>query len=406
MKKTSKTLKFFSCGVYYLDAVFFVSSRVVAFENSFDYVSGISYEPIAKLVNFLNDKKNELEKYGDRLRKSNTVRDSVSNANNANARKSFLLSAILEPVKDAIVNKPKQYFGKVFCVAKDFVFPGACRNSVGLEDENFTAIKNNSNEEEKARLKNNTKMPSERRIFLNQKFNQLQQEISKIKAGGVVIKEPIIEQKTVERTIEKIVSGLSQDDLDSGISSVRTEIQNLNTNLTNKINNCHPTPPRQTTAVYQAVSLTNRIDNLTGVSLSRITVSGVTGLTDSDIPDGITASNYLLLAGGTISGDLTISGNATLGVVTLQNATAGYFTATSTAQASTFPLRFHHRFDGKRFRLPRFSQRTASSQRRPCFRHHFCRLSIRRNGSDRRSLFRANLERNRSGYSPCRHIPL
>ena len=48
-------------------------------------------------------------------------------------------------------------------------------------------------------------------------------------------------------------------------------------------------------------------------------------------------TNYLLLAGGTISGDLTISGNATLGVITLQNATAGYFTATSTAQASTFP---------------------------------------------------------------------
>ena len=100
-----------------------MSSRVVAFENSFDYVSGISYEPIAKLVNFLNDKKNELEKYGDRLRKSNTVRDSVSNANNANARKSFLLSAILEPVKDAIVNKPKQYFGKVFASPKISFFP-------------------------------------------------------------------------------------------------------------------------------------------------------------------------------------------------------------------------------------------------------------------------------------------
>ena len=50
-------------------------------------------------------------------------------------------------------------------------------------------------------------------------------------------------------------------------------------------------------------------------------------------------------------------------------------------------LRFHHGFDGKRFSLYRLSQRTASSQRRPCFRHHFCRLSIRRNGIDRRSVF-------------------
>ena len=344
-------------------------------KNSFDYVSGISYEPIAKLVNFLNDKKNELEKYGDRLRKSNTVRDSVSNANNANARKSFLLSAILEPVKDAIVNKPKQYFGKVFCVAKDFVFPGACRNSVGLEDENFTAIKNNSNEEEKGALKKQYEDAIREANILNQKFNQLQQEISKIKAGGVVIKEPIIEQKTAERTIEKIVSGLSQDDLDSGISSVRTELQNLNTNLTNKINNLSSDTSRQTTAVYQAVSLTNRIDNLTGVSLSRITVSGVTGLTDSDIPDGITASNYLPLAGGTISGDLTISGNATLGVITLQNATARIPHRDFNRSSLHLSLRFHHRFDGKRFRLPRFSQRTASSQRRPCFSHHFRRVT-------------------------------
>ena len=273
-----------------------------------------------------------------------------------------------------------------------------------MEDENFTAIKNNSNEEEKGALKKQYEDAIREANILNQKFNQLQQEISKIKAGGVVIKEPIIEQKTVERTIEKIVSGLSQDDLDSGISSVRTELQNLNTNLTNKINNLSSDTSRQTTAVYQAVSLTNRIDNLTGVSLSRITVSGVTGLTDSDIPDGITASNYLLLAGGTISGDLTISGNATLGVVTLQKRDCGIFYRDINRSSLHLPLRFHHRFDGKRFRLPRFSQRTASSQRRPCFRHHFCRLSIRRNGSDRRSLFRANLERNRVWLFPCRHI--
>ena len=219
----------------------------------------------------------------------------------------------------------------------------------------------------------------------------------------MVIKEPIIEQKTVERTIEKIVSGLSQDDLDSGISSVRTELQNLNTNLTNKINNLSSDTSRQTTAVYQAVSLTNRIDNLTGVSLSRITVSGVTGLTDSDIPDGITASNYLPLAGGTITGDLTISGNATLGVVTLQNATAGYFTATSTT-ASTLPYAsttaltvsgsaYLGSLNGPLQANNGLVSATTSS-----------RLSIRRNGIDRRSVFRANIKRNRVWLFPCRHI--
>ena len=137
----------------------------MAFENSFDYVSGISYEPIAKLGNFLNDKKNELEKYGDRLGKSNTVRHSVSNANNANARKSLLYVRRFGTRQRCDCKRAETIFPKSFLLGKDFVFPGACRNSVGFEDENFTAIKNNSNEEEKGALKNNTKMPSERRIF-------------------------------------------------------------------------------------------------------------------------------------------------------------------------------------------------------------------------------------------------
>jgi hypothetical protein len=60
-----------------------------------------------------------------------------------------------------------------------------------------------------------------------------------------------------------------------------------------------------------SIALTQRIDQLSGTSLSNITVSGVSGLTDSDIPDAITASNYLPLTGGTVSGDLTVSGTIT-----------------------------------------------------------------------------------------------
>ena len=81
---------------------------------------------------------------------------------------------------------------------------------------------------------------------LKQKFSLLQSEMGKIKAGGIIIKEPVIEQKIVEKTIEKIVSGLSQGDLDSGISSVKTELNNLNTNLTNQINNLSSNTNRQT----------------------------------------------------------------------------------------------------------------------------------------------------------------
>ena len=215
--------------------------------------------------------------------------------------------------------------------------PGACRDESVQDYREETIQPERTSAEDISAIKQQYESAIMEANILNQKFNQLQQELGKIKAGGVVIKEPIIEQKTVERTIEKIISGLSQDDLSASIASIRTELNNLNINLTNQINNLSSNTSRQTTAVYQAVSLTNRIDNLTGTSLTRITVNGVSGLTDSDIPDGITASNYLLLTGGTISGDLTINGNTTLGVITLQNATAGYFTATSTAQASTFP---------------------------------------------------------------------
>jgi len=57
--------------------------------------------------------------------------------------------------------------------------------------------------------------------------------------------------------------------------------------------------------VFNSIALSNKIDSLSGTHLSSITVSGVSGLTDADIPDGITASSYLALTGGTLSGNVT-----------------------------------------------------------------------------------------------------
>ena len=320
-------------------------------DKSFDFVQKNYYsEPFSKLIEFLNDKKKELENYGENSRseKSFLKKNDFSNIGPANesdftdmtadrTSSLFLLSAVLEPIKDAIIGKPKQYFGKVFCATKDFVFPGTCRDVADQKGENvLSSRKDNFGAGEIGALKRQYEDAINEANILNQKFNQLQNEISKVKAGGIIVKEPVIEQKTVERTIEKIISGLSQNDLDSGIASVRIELNNLNTNLLNKINNLSVQASDQNTAVYRAVSLTNKIDSLSGTRLSNITVSGVTGLTDADIPDTVTASNYLPLAGGTISGNLTVDGSTTLGSLTLQNATASYFTATS-ATASTFP---------------------------------------------------------------------
>ena len=80
-----------------------------------------------------------------------------------------------------------------------------------------------------------------------------------------------------------------------------------------------------------------------GLTFNRLTVNGVTGLTDADIPDGITASNYLPLSGGTVSGNLTVTGAFSGGTLTLANASTtllsvsgpAYFGATATSTFGT-----------------------------------------------------------------------
>ncbi|MBI4088326.1 tail fiber domain-containing protein [Candidatus Kaiserbacteria bacterium] len=99
-----------------------------------------------------------------------------------------------------------------------------------------------------------------------------------------------------------------------------------------------------------SVPAAQKIDQLNNAILSNVTVSGVSGLTDSDIPDDLTASNYLALAGGTLtgtltgtnltlSGDLTVSGAQTLsGAITIPYLSATSTTASTFIQASTTRL--------------------------------------------------------------------
>ena len=142
---------------FILTLFFSVPLRSLAFESSFNYVSGINHEAIAKLINFLNDKKSELDKVigkEQKLLKTEKLNDQNGEIKSKNieinkpAQKLFLLSAVLEPLKDAVIGKPKQYFGKVFCVAKDFVFPGACRNEAGKDYSDATTQTKKNNEEE------------------------------------------------------------------------------------------------------------------------------------------------------------------------------------------------------------------------------------------------------------------
>ncbi len=49
--------------------------------------------------------------------------------------------------------------------------------------------------------------------------------------------------------------------------------------------------------IVNNVALSQRIDKLNGVTITNSTVNGLSGLTDADIPDNITVSNYLQLSG-------------------------------------------------------------------------------------------------------------
>src|SRR3989344_6025277 len=134
-----------------------------------------------------------------------------------------------------------------------------------------------------------------------------------------------ITQPIIERIIENSAQG--------GVSetTLTTRLQDLASQLNQRIQNAFLGAARS--AIVQNVS--------------DITVNGVSGLTDADIPDGITASNYLALTGGaltgsltgtnlTLSGDLTVSGAQTLsGDITIPYLSATSTTASTFIQAST-----------------------------------------------------------------------
>ncbi len=103
---------------------------------------------------------------------------------------------------------------------------------------------------------------------------------------------------TNNNTYTTTVAGITSQDLDAKINSLRSEVYAVNGSYAQG-------------GFTSNIALAQRIDNLANVTISNGTVHGLAGLTNSDIPDDITASNYLPLSGGTIAGDLTITGTCT-----------------------------------------------------------------------------------------------
>ncbi len=117
--------------------------------------------------------------------------------------------------------------------------------------------------------------------------------------------QPNVIERVVERIVEKPVS--SEDAVSKDEFS--TTVEQLKNKLFSEI---YKVSAAATQPVYQAISLTNKIDTLNGVTISNSTFSGsVSGLTDSMIPNDITVSGYLPLSGGTLTGALTTYASAT-----------------------------------------------------------------------------------------------
>lgn len=101
------------------------------------------------------------------------------------------------------------------------------------------------------------------------------------------------------------VLGASTDDTTAKLADLQDQINALSHAPQTVFVPSFSGPAASTPVSTATFAQSQKIDNLSGTSLSNVTVSGVSGLTDADIPDTLTASNYLPLTGGTLTGTIT-----------------------------------------------------------------------------------------------------
>ncbi|HRY62917.1 MAG TPA: hypothetical protein P5056_04080, partial [Candidatus Paceibacterota bacterium] len=143
-------------------------------------------------------------------------------------------------------------------------------------------------------------------------------------AGGVNVTKPLVSS----------LGFYTKEELDSILKNYDQTTRN---DLLSKINNLSAVNNYYYAGNTNAIALTNKIDSLTGVSLTNATVSGISGLTDSDIPDGITVSGYLPLSGGNVTGNLGVGTTSPYAPLSVDGEVAASFLTTSSSTAtSTF----------------------------------------------------------------------
>lgn len=124
------------------------------------------------------------------------------------------------------------------------------------------------------------------------------------------IQQPVIEHVVTDQAAP--VDAVSHSDLAIALAALKGDLQSeLSAAIGGKPSSSNAYAGNSLDAPVTIIPFaqSQRIDQLSGTVLTDVTMHGVSGLTDADIPDDITASNYLPLSGGTIEGDLTVTGS-------------------------------------------------------------------------------------------------
>ncbi|PIY57840.1 MAG: hypothetical protein COY99_01130, partial [Candidatus Yonathbacteria bacterium CG_4_10_14_0_8_um_filter_47_645] len=132
-------------------------------------------------------------------------------------------------------------------------------------------------------------------------------------AQTIIVNKPL-EKVTVEKTIERVISGVTPADLDA-------RMQQLSNTLLAEIYKVSDEVTSKTQGNFRAIALTQKIDQLTNTAINSPTITGGT-ISSANISGGsisgvslsgssIALSGALSATSGAFSGNLTVSGTAT-----------------------------------------------------------------------------------------------
>jgi len=122
-----------------------------------------------------------------------------------------------------------------------------------------------------------------------QQQEETQDEIKHLKQELTLVQAQIFDNEqnnTDTVVIERVTTTTSTE-----------ELRKLEESLLTRIAQTEALARELAQANFRAISLTNNIDQLSGITINNASITGtLSGLSDSHIPDGITASNYLSLS--------------------------------------------------------------------------------------------------------------